>query len=388
MRIQPDAPERAMDAAGPPSDDDQHLQLVLRSQRHAAYYSPTSHSLSLRPRPVRPRPRPTPSLSPPPSPSPQGARSAPRRPPPPPPSPYGASERGVVVRPAAYPPPAPDARRLSAPAYPDYDVDVDLDADADVDVDVDVGIDDRAGRASLDVCPTCLRPWRPFRSRFTSADHHRPPSAADPPRQTASSAAQMAQIAGFQPPFTAPNYFRLLEASPRVHEASCSARAMPGPGPGPWDEELASTGAGRISSLDEDGHSVPGSPLPSSPRGTRPNIDASSTAPGYYSRFFTQIRKLGRGARGQVYLCQHVLNGNKLGVYAVKKMPCGDDQQVLLDSLKEVLLMETLQHPNIIHYQHAWIENARASSFSPSVPTLFILMAAANGGSLEEYVIK
>lgn len=51
-------------------------------------------------------------------------------------------------------------------------------------------------------------------------------------------------------------------------------------------------------------------------------------------------------------------------------------------------MLETLQHPNIIHYQHCWIEDASRGPFGPPVPTLHILMQFANGGSLEHFVAE
>lgn len=107
---------------------------------------------------------------------------------------------------------------------------------------------------------------------------------------------------------------------------------------------------------------------------------------GYYKRFFVELQQLGRGSRGTVFLCQHVLNGHALGTYAVKKVPVGNHSGTLHHSLGEVHLMEELVHPNVIHYKHAWIEMAQLSPFAPSVPTLHVLMMAANGGSLEDWI--
>ncbi|PKI84754.1 putative serine/threonine-protein kinase iks1 [Malassezia vespertilionis] len=114
------------------------------------------------------------------------------------------------------------------------------------------------------------------------------------------------------------------------------------------------------------------------------SIDATNQ--GYYARFFVELGRLGRGARGTVWLCQHVLNGHRLGTYAVKKIPVGDYSESLLRSLGEVHLMESLDHPNVIHYKHAWIETAQTSAFTPCVPTLHVLMMAANGGSLADWI--
>ncbi|ORY39585.1 kinase-like protein, partial [Rhizoclosmatium globosum] len=107
---------------------------------------------------------------------------------------------------------------------------------------------------------------------------------------------------------------------------------------------------------------------------------------GYYDRFFIEIKKLGRGLRGSVFLVQHVLDTVYLGDYAVKSIPIGSSHSWLVRQLQEVHLLERLRHPNIVHYKHAWIENKQLSVFGPEVPCLFILMELANGGSLEDYI--
>ncbi|KAL7753107.1 putative serine/threonine-protein kinase iks1 [Sorochytrium milnesiophthora] len=107
---------------------------------------------------------------------------------------------------------------------------------------------------------------------------------------------------------------------------------------------------------------------------------------GYYSRFFVELRKLGRGLRGSVFLCQHILDDIYLGEYAIKKVAVGDNHPWLARMLREVHLLEKLHHPNIINYKHAWLENHQHSAFGPQIPSLFILMECANGGNLEEYI--
>jgi len=64
----------------------------------------------------------------------------------------------------------------------------------------------------------------------------------------------------------------------------------------------------------------------------------------------------------------------------------GEDYSWLIRILKEVHVLETLKHPNIIVYKHAWIEYHKVANFGPQVPCLFVLMEYANGGNLEEYV--
>jgi len=107
---------------------------------------------------------------------------------------------------------------------------------------------------------------------------------------------------------------------------------------------------------------------------------------GYYARFFTESQQLGSGSFGAVYLCNHVLDDLKLGSYAVKKVPVGDNKVWLRDMVREVKTFERLHHPNIVEYKHSWLELSRTSLFCPLVPFLFILMQYCNGGSLEELI--
>lgn len=58
------------------------------------------------------------------------------------------------------------------------------------------------------------------------------------------------------------------------------------------------------------------------------------------------------------------------GRFAVKKIAVGHSHEYLFRILKEVRLLETLRHPNIVSYHHSWLETTRFSSFGPSIPTL------------------
>lgn len=125
------------------------------------------------------------------------------------------------------------------------------------------------------------------------------------------------------------------------------------------------------------------SPLPGTPKR---RFGESSMAQGYFAAFFKEERRLGMGANGSVYLCQHVLDGNYLGHFAVKKIAVGHSHDYLLRILKEVRLLETLRHPNIVSYHHSWLETTRFSSFGPSIPTLHVLMEWAECGSLDDLI--
>ncbi|KAI8326215.1 kinase-like protein [Martensiomyces pterosporus] len=117
-----------------------------------------------------------------------------------------------------------------------------------------------------------------------------------------------------------------------------------------------------------------------------PSVSASSFNQGYYERFFSEQKKLGKGLRGSVFSCQHILDGVYLGHYAVKKVPVGNNRKWLQRMLREVKLLESLRHPNVVEYKHSWLEMHQITTFGPKVPCLFILMEYANGGNLQEYM--
>uniref|UniRef100_A0A0K3CIS7 BY PROTMAP: gi/472582083/gb/EMS19785.1/ protein kinase IKS1 [Rhodosporidium toruloides NP11] n=1 Tax=Rhodotorula toruloides TaxID=5286 RepID=A0A0K3CIS7_RHOTO len=121
---------------------------------------------------------------------------------------------------------------------------------------------------------------------------------------------------------------------------------------------------------------------PASVQDGREHLDSSQMNEGYFARFFEE------GGQGAVYLVRHVLNGEALGLYACKKISVGDSPSYLLSILREVHLLESVSHPNIVAYHHAWLETSSAipSRFAPQVPTLHILMSYANGGSLAEFI--
>lgn len=74
--------------------------------------------------------------------------------------------------------------------------------------------------------------------------------------------------------------------------------------------------------------------------GTPPPRDRSplemAMADGYFASFFEEQYKIGMGANGSVFLCQHVLDGIPLGHFAVKKIAVGESHDYLLKTLREV----------------------------------------------------
>ncbi|PVU90807.1 hypothetical protein BB560_006176 [Smittium megazygosporum] len=92
-------------------------------------------------------------------------------------------------------------------------------------------------------------------------------------------------------------------------------------------------------------------------------LNETSFNNGYYKRFFIEGTQLGKGLRGSVFHCQHVLENVLLGEYAIKKVAVGNDHQWLLRMLKEVKLLERLHHPNVIEYKHSWLEMHKPTKF-------------------------
>ena len=64
------------------------------------------------------------------------------------------------------------------------------------------------------------------------------------------------------------------------------------------------------------------------------HLSKSSFNQGYYEKFFIEIKKLGRGQRGSVFLVQHVLDSIYLGDYAAKSIPIGISHSWLVRQLQ------------------------------------------------------
>eukprot|EP00388_Colpodella_angusta_P030844 GDKK01020663.1.p1 GENE.GDKK01020663.1~~GDKK01020663.1.p1 ORF type:complete len:850 (-),score=186.22 GDKK01020663.1:48-2270(-) len=116
---------------------------------------------------------------------------------------------------------------------------------------------------------------------------------------------------------------------------------------------------------------------------TANNIPEGLLVTGYYNRFFKEIRSLGSGAFGQVFLCQHVIDDLDLGTYAIKKVPVGNDRNWLHSTVREVKIRERLNHPNLVEYKHCWLELHQSNEMCPRVPWFFVLMEFCNGGDVE-----
>lgn len=118
-----------------------------------------------------------------------------------------------------------------------------------------------------------------------------------------------------------------------------------------------------------------------------PTAATPSPNNGYYRHYFKELRQLGRGTYGGVYLCRHIMCGVNLGEFALKKIPVGDKVTYLQSVLREVRILEEVRrHPNVVEYKHSWVEEAQLADFGPPVRCLFILMEYASAGSLDTYL--
>ncbi|CUE68709.1 protein kinase, putative [Bodo saltans] len=128
-------------------------------------------------------------------------------------------------------------------------------------------------------------------------------------------------------------------------------------------------------------------PFPAPPIDDRDALCRRLAAEGYYARHFEEVHRIGGGTFGAVFLCRHVIEGQTLGLFAVKKIPIGDDPDYFCQVLREVRVMEEIKrHPNVLEYHHSWIDYAKTADFGPHVRCLFVLMEFASVGSLEDYL--
>jgi len=128
----------------------------------------------------------------------------------------------------------------------------------------------------------------------------------------------------------------------------------------------------------EDGAAFVASFRKSVPRTTTSNAEepVEKIFVSRYDTEYEEVLRLGRGGFGSVFLVRHVLNGVKLGYYAVKKIPVGDNHDWLRTMLREVRMHERLHHTNIVSYKHSWTEYHKHVQGSSESLTLFIVMEA------------
>lgn len=86
----------------------------------------------------------------------------------------------------------------------------------------------------------------------------------------------------------------------------------------------------------------------------RPRLDSSGAMPAFsrYHQDFDEAGQLGRGGFGQVVKARNKLDGR---FYAVKKIS-HTSAAALKDTLSEIMLLSRLNHPYVVRYYTAWLE--------------------------------
>jgi serine/threonine protein kinase len=202
-------------------------------------------------------------------------------------------------------------------------------------------------------CPTCHQPW----------------PAHSPDEEDVAAVSSPDEID--------PQYFRMLshtlDGSPKSSPPTSPRRRLV--------QALRSTNS-LPSDVPSGAEFIGSSPAPTDAHG----ISSSAFSQDYFRKFFLEEKVLGRGGKGVVLLVAHVLDGVRLGHFACKRVPVGDDHEWLKKILTEVQTLQNLSHQNLVSYRHVWLEDAQLSKFGPSVPCAFILQQYCNGGDLHNYV--
>ncbi|KAL2818800.1 kinase-like domain-containing protein [Aspergillus cavernicola] len=203
-------------------------------------------------------------------------------------------------------------------------------------------------------CPYCRRP---LREENSGEDSHN---------------------VGTQPEFINPDYFRMLHNSlPSSVEDSTTGPSTSGRRLGqPVLADGPSSGSNHTRNRTRRGHG----------HEHGHGISSAAFSPDYFKKFFVEETILGKGGKGVVLLVKHMLDGVSLGQYACKRVPVGDDHEWLEKVLVEVQLLQHLSHQNLVSYRHVWLENAKITTFGPSVPCAFILQQYCNAGDLHNYI--
>ena len=102
----------------------------------------------------------------------------------------------------------------------------------------------------------------------------------------------------------------------------------------------------------------------------------SSTSPNRGRRAYTVEKALGEGSFGTVFLVKHKVTGDRLVMKEVRL--AGLNKRQLLRSRDEVHVLKRLDHPHLIGYRDAYLEDI--------VCTLYIMMEFAEGGDLETQI--
>jgi len=155
------------------------------------------------------------------------------------------------------------------------------------------------------------------------------------------------------------------------------------------DSESGSECGSECGSADDQG--VPSASPQSTPRAHRATHTPSDVEVVDYPRFQSEyeiVRKLGRGAFGEVWHCRRLSDDREFAVKAVRYRAGGHGRpEVEQQVLREAQMLAMMNHPNILHFHQAWIETlkpGRSGSFctSTATPTDGSVAALGGGGAV------
>ncbi|QLG72136.1 hypothetical protein HG535_0C04900 [Zygotorulaspora mrakii] len=148
-------------------------------------------------------------------------------------------------------------------------------------------------------------------------------------------------------------------------------------------------------------YTLQGSSAKALPRQQASLIPENLFIPGYFQKFFKTITLLGSGARGSVYKVVHMIGDIDLGVFALKKIPIGNDMIWFQKCIREVKALSSLTHKsaNLITYNHVWLEmntacglvrtiDGKGCDQVEEIPCIFILQQYCSGGNLEDFIFR
>jgi serine/threonine protein kinase len=94
---------------------------------------------------------------------------------------------------------------------------------------------------------------------------------------------------------------------------------------------------------------------------------------GHYQKHFKELKPVGSGGFGKVFLCVHKLDGN---TYCIKKVritgPRDVDESRMIKkisrAIREARCLSQMSHPNVIRYYNSWLEFTQPENTGTSKP--------------------
>nr|XP_023014841.1 serine/threonine-protein kinase Nek5-like [Leptinotarsa decemlineata] len=104
-----------------------------------------------------------------------------------------------------------------------------------------------------------------------------------------------------------------------------------------------------------------------------PNFSQIMTEKIKMMEFYNTVRQLGKGTFGTVQLCERIHNKQKI---VVKQIVTELEGQQLEAAKNEVVILKSLNHPNVIQYYDSYIQKG----------LFYIVMEYASKGTLQESI--